>query len=186
FSNKLGYYYAQSKEIGEAAVRNSGLDFTIVRPTIVIAKGSPLFERLSMLARLPVIPMFGDGTKTIQPIYIGDLVECLLYILRDDVFCNETYELGGPEAITLENFVKAIRHVSLGKRSIVVHVPLKAVMGVISIFDKYFHSLLPVSAGQLSVFDNDGSIRPNRVFSALVSEMRTVDEMLQLVIEDAK
>ncbi len=58
FKNKYRYFYAQSKVQAENYVKNSGLDYTILRPTMIMGKGSPVFQGLARLALLPVIPVF--------------------------------------------------------------------------------------------------------------------------------
>ena len=82
------YYYAQSKQAAENIVKESGLNYTILRPTIVIGKESPILRSLEKLAKMPVIPIFGTGTSQIQPIYIEDLVDCILYIINENNFMN--------------------------------------------------------------------------------------------------
>lgn len=185
FPNKLRYYYAQSKELGEYAVKSSGLKFTIVRPTIVIDKDAAIWKGLSKLAKLPVVFIFGDGTTKIQPIYVGDLVNCLLSIVRENIFSNETFELGGPEEITFENFLKKIHYVCYGKDPWVTHIPIRPLIRFLSILEKYLSAVLPVSVGQLSAFSNDGTIQSNRLHDQYVSRMKTVDEMLRLVTSSA-
>ncbi len=184
FPDKTRYYYAQSKEQGEDAVKTSRLNYVIVRPTIVIGKGALIWKTLSNLARKPVLLMLGEGTARIQPIYIDDLTNCLLTILHENLFANEIFEIGGPEKITFEHFLKKIHHFYYGKEPSVVHVPLKPVVSVLSFFEKFFNSTLPVSVGQLSAFSNDGTIEMNKLFSLSVSHMRSVNSMLKQVISN--
>jgi len=185
FADKSRYYYAQSKELGEHAVRNSGLNYIIVRPTIVIGKDAAIWKSLSSLARAPITPIFGDGTTKIQPIYVGDLIDCLLSIVYENAFTNETFELGGPDEITFENFLRRIHYLSYGKEPWVIHIPLKLLTSVLSTLEKGLYSLLPVTAGQLSAFSHDGTIQMNRIVRRHLSQMKGVDEMLRLVIGNA-
>ena len=185
FKDKSRYYYAQSKELAEHAVASSGLNYTIVRPTIVIGKDSAVWKNLSKLAKVPITPMFGDGRTKIQPIYIEDLVDCLLLILRENIFSNEIIELGGPEEISFENFLIQIRYMCYGKKSFVVHIPIRQFMTFIAFFEKRFYSILPINVGQLYAFRNDGTIEMNKIFGRQVSRMKKVNEMLKLVISNA-
>src|SRR5688572_3274827 len=61
FSDRRFYPYAASKIAAEALVRASSLRSTIVRPTMIFGEGSPIQASLEKLARLPLIPVFGDG-----------------------------------------------------------------------------------------------------------------------------
>ncbi len=182
FSEKARYYYAQSKEQGEQAVKKSRLRYAIVRPTIVIGKEADIWKTLSSLARKPVLLMFGDGTTKIQPIYIDDLINCLLVILNENLFSNETFELGGPEKVTFELFLKKIHHLYHQKDPSVVHLPLKPILSVLSFIEDRFRSTLPVSTGQFAAFNNDGTIEVNRIFNQSAPHMKSVDAMLKQVM----
>ena len=80
------YYYAQSKLRAEEIVRVCGLDFTILRPTIVIGEDGTSWQSLAKLARKPVIGIFGDGSPKIQPILVDDLVHCILTVIKEKIF----------------------------------------------------------------------------------------------------
>jgi nucleoside-diphosphate-sugar epimerase len=185
FSDKTRYYYAQSKQQGEQAVRNSGLNYAIVRPTIVIGKEAVIWKTLSNLARKPVLLMLGDGTARIQPIYIEDLVNCLLTILNSNYFSNEVFELGGPEEITFEHLLRRIHQLYHAKEPSVIHIPLRLLSATLSFLEKRFYSVLPINAGQLSAFNNDGTIEMNRLFRVAAPQMRNVDSMLEQIVPSA-
>ena len=182
FPDISSYYYAQSKKQGEDALRSSTLNYTIVRPAIVIGQGSPILESLSKLARAPVIPIFGDGTTKIQPIYVNDLADCLLHILKGNIFQNETFDLGGPEVITIEDFIKKIHQGYSKERPRTIHIPLGLLIPLLSHLEKYFYSFLPFTIGQLSSFRYDGTIGENRLYLKLLPGMQGVDKMLELSI----
>ena len=184
FPEKSQYYYAQSKERAENAVRTSQLNYAIVRPTIVIGKEAMIWKRLSSLARKPVLLMLGDGTARIQPIYITDLIDCLMTILESNCFSNEVFELGGPEEITIEHLLKRIHCVYHGKEPSVVHIPLKLLVAVVSVLEKRFSAALPINAGQLSAFTNDGTVEINRLFNIAAPRMKNVKSMLEQVVSN--
>src|SRR5262249_52225695 len=68
------YPYAQSKARAEALVRVSGIPHIIIRPTVVIGSGSPIWRTLSSIAKLPVVPLPNGGRAQLQPIEVDDLV----------------------------------------------------------------------------------------------------------------
>ena len=177
------YYYAQSKKQGEDALRSSTLNYTIIRPAIVLGKGSPILESLSKLARAPIIPIFGEGTSKIQPIYVDDLVDCLLYIINNNLFLKETFDLGGPDVLAIEDFIKKIHQTRYPKRPWTIHIPLKLIIPFLSFLEKYFYSSLPFTVGQLSSFRYDGTVEENRLFLMHLSKMKNVDEMLKRVLD---
>lgn len=180
------YYYAQSKQQAEDAVKDSGLNFTIVRPTIVIGEGSGTWRSLSKLAKGPVTFMFGDGKAKIQPIYVEDLVGILLSIVDEGIFHNETFEIGGPEEITIEEFIRRTRQIYYKKNTRVVHLPLGLLIPVLSLMEKPFYSLLPLNVGQLSSFRYDGTIEQNRLFARYLPQLKNVNEILRSVMSNGQ
>jgi len=186
YQDKSSYYYAQSKELAELAVKQSGLAYTIVRPTIVIGADSPVWESLSKLAKMPLLPVFGNGKSVIQPIYIDDLVSCLLTILDGGIFTNETIELGGPEQVTFENFLRAISRSYRGREPRTFHLPLAPFLFCLSMLEKHFYTILPLTVGQLSAFKNDSTIDGNHIFDQHRPRMKSIDEMVKMALEDRK
>lgn len=181
YSNRTGYDYAQSKAAAEEFVRASGLQYAIIRPTIVIGREGPAWQSLLRLAKIPVMLVFGNGKTRIQPIYIDDLIDCIQLILSEGLFANQTFELGGPEIISFDDFFRAIGRCYRRNQLLILHVPAKAVIPWLAIAEKRLHSYLPLSAGQLAVFNNDGTIEINDVFRRQAPHMNNVDEMLTQV-----
>lgn len=183
FHNKSKYYYAQSKVKAEEAVRNSRLRYAIVRPTIVIGRESKTWQSLHKLASAKIIPVFGDGTTKIQPIWVDDLVTFLLTIIDGDNFRDETLDLGGPEEITVECFLKRVHRVGSQAEPRVIHLPVGLIAGILSILEKPFGAFLPVTAGQLSSFRNDGTAQSNSLSAALSPRLKNIDEMLREIMD---
>jgi NADH dehydrogenase len=185
FQDKSRYHYAQSKELSEAAVKESALNYAILRPTMVIGREAPIWQRLSKLAMKPLVPMFGNGEARIQPIYIDDLVDCILFVIEKDAFQKETWDLGGPEILSFESFIKRIHQVYNRRNPAIIRLPLQPLMAIFSWIEKRFDSLLPFNVGQLSSFYQDGTIETNWLFEQHAAKMKTVDEMLELVTNHA-
>lgn len=180
YQDNANYPYARSKRQAEEALERSRLNYAIVRPTIVVGREGATWKMLSTLASLPLPLVPGTGAVPIQPIYIEDLVDCLLAILAGNRFTREVFELGGPEETTFESFIKRIRFYKYGKDAPVLHVPLRPVTTLLSLLEP----VAPIGAGQFSVWSNDGTIQPNQVFRAQAPCMKKIDEMLRQVIEN--
>jgi len=98
--------YIRAKGQAEEIVRESGLDWTIFRPSVVFGEGG---EFVSFTKRLkgmfapgvPLYPLPGGGKTRFQPIHVEDLVPMLVASLEADEHVGETYEVGGPEVLTL-------------------------------------------------------------------------------------
>lgn len=123
--------YALSKKEQEDTVRQSGVDFVILRPA------SPYGPRLldhrprreqSMhvlvraVKRSPLVPVIGNGAYTRQPLHVKDLSVVLERLIMRPVFKGETFDLGGPEVLTMDQIIEILSK-SAGKRVWPVHVP---------------------------------------------------------------
>jgi nucleoside-diphosphate-sugar epimerase len=174
------YPYARAKLAAEAAVSCSGLDYTIVRPTMIFGKGSPIMESFCRLAVLPVVPIFGTGLTRVQPIYVDDLIECLIsLVVQDGLASCETIDLGGPEVIPIELLLVKIRKELTGGRMKALHVPLAPVQAAMGALETFARSILPVTSGQLSTFRFDGVAEPNVVSEQHRARMSDVSHMLK-------
>jgi uncharacterized protein YbjT (DUF2867 family) len=118
-------YFAAKWEM-ERAVRESGLEHVIFRPSFVFGRDGgvlPTFIRLARLA--PVTPIIGPGTQRLQPIWVEDLAEYYARALTEPAAANRTFDLGGPEAVSWNEFWDRLKRV-LGVRRPSLHVPFGA------------------------------------------------------------
>jgi NADH dehydrogenase len=118
-------YFAAKWEM-ERAVKESGIDYVIFRSSFVFGKDGgalPTFIRLARLA--PVTPVVGSGTLRLQPIWVEDVAEYFARAVDLDAAANRTFELGGPDAPTWNEFWERLKRV-LGSRRPSIHVPVAA------------------------------------------------------------
>ena len=116
--------YHRTKWEAEEFVRQSGIPHTILRPSLIYGLGDGFTTRLSeMLKLVPVMPLIGSGKSRVQPVYIDDVVSCMVKAVTGDAFLNEIYEIGGPDQLTYEEVTKAIAE-AMGIKRTAVHVPL--------------------------------------------------------------
>jgi uncharacterized protein YbjT (DUF2867 family) len=116
--------YYRAKWETEEQVRASGLAHVIFRPSFVFGRDGGILPTFAKLARYaPVTPITGSGKQRIQPIWADDLAAYFgEAVSRDDV-AGETYELGGPDAVTWNEFWARLKRV-LGQRRPSVHIPM--------------------------------------------------------------
>jgi len=115
-------YFAAKWEM-ERAVHESGLDHVIFRPSFVFGRDGgvlPTFIRLARFA--PVTPIIGSGRQRLQPIWVEDLAEYYARAIDEPAATNRTFELGGPDAVSWNEFWERLKRV-LGVRRPSVHVP---------------------------------------------------------------
>jgi uncharacterized protein YbjT (DUF2867 family) len=116
--------YHRTKWEAEELVRQSGIPHTILRPSLIYGLGDGFTIRLSeMLKLVPVMPVIGSGKSRVQPVYIDDVVSCMVKAVAGDAFLNEIYEIGGPDLLTYEEVTKAIAE-AMGIKRPALHVPL--------------------------------------------------------------
>jgi uncharacterized protein YbjT (DUF2867 family) len=118
--------YGRSKAAGERAVRSSGLDWTIFRPSIVFGPGDGFVSLLAPIVRLNpgFIPVIGPGKTRFQPVSIGDVVRTFADALEKPETVGRSFELGGPEIFTLNDIYREIA-AAVGKPGkLLVHLPL--------------------------------------------------------------
>jgi NADH dehydrogenase len=121
-SKDAGPYFAAKWEM-ERAVKESGLEHVIFRPSFVFGPDGgvlPTFIRLARLA--PVTPIVGPGTQRLQPIWVEDLAQYYSRALTEPAATNRTFDLGGPEAVSWNELWELLKRV-LGVRRPSVHIP---------------------------------------------------------------
>jgi len=179
FPDKRDYPYARAKQQAERAVRESGLRFTIVRPTIVAGRGSPVMAGLGRLAGLPVLPLFGGGRGRIQPVHVADLAELMLDVLEADAFDGGVLEFGGRDVVTTEELLRSIRERLRGRRGPAVRLPVGPLLPLLRAAERVLGpGRLPVTAGQLCSLRFDGTAEDNPFRAARRESLRGVPEML--------
>ena len=176
-------HYARSKRMAEVAVEQSGVPHTIVRPTIVIGPGAAVYKSLERLARLPVVPVFGDGRVPVQPIWIGDLVARIWEIVQDSTAGDGVIELGGRDVLTIEDLIRRIARLVRGSEPRVAHLPAGLLRATLGTLECCLRPLLPLTAGQLAAFVNDGTARENALPARQQAGMMGIDEMLRLAAD---
>jgi uncharacterized protein YbjT (DUF2867 family) len=115
-------YYSAKWEM-EQAVLASGLEHVILRPSFVFGRDGGVLPMFVRMARyLPVTPIAGPGTQRLQPIWIDDLAEYYAQAVSLPAAAGRTFEVGGPDAPTWDEFWDRLKRV-LGARRPTVHVP---------------------------------------------------------------
>jgi NADH dehydrogenase len=116
--------YFHAKWVQEQTVKESGLAYVIFRPSFVFGRDGgilPTFKRLARVA--PVTPVIGTGRQRIQPIWVEDVGEYFAAAVDKPEAANREFDLGGPDAVTWNEFWDRLKRV-LGVRRPSVHVPM--------------------------------------------------------------
>ena len=113
----------RAKDMAEAAIRESGMEYAIVRPSWIYGAGDRSMNRFVTFVRwLPVVPVIGDGTTPVYPVYVKDVARCVAEAaLREDAK-DKALDLGGPERLTMDEIIRTVERV-LGRRRLLLHHP---------------------------------------------------------------
>ena len=135
--------YSVTKAAAEQAVRDSGLPFTIFRPSIILGPDGDFVRQMEELLKKPpgapfappFIPVPGSGQNRFQPLWIGDLMDCIIRCLTEPGTVNQTYELGGATQVTFDALLQAFeRHRGIKKP--LLHLPMPLMFAAASVFEK--------------------------------------------------
>jgi nucleoside-diphosphate-sugar epimerase len=176
YADRKFYHYAESKRLAETLVRESGLDWMILRPTMVFGSGSPVQRSLVRLASAPVGIVFGRGDVQVQPIHVSDLAAVVVALLARPAFGGSLVEAGGPEVTSLIELLRRMRRKARGTPGPFLQVPLRPVREALGLIDRPLWRFLPFTAGQLAAFANSCVARP--LPADLPSPKHRIDHML--------
>lgn len=179
FKKTHRYFYAHSKIEAESCVGSSGLNTTILRPTMIMGENSPVFQGLALLARLPVVPVFGNGKTMIQPLHVEDAAKAIIQILDHDHFHGERIEIGGSETLSIETFLKRIAAQGYHKNPPIIHLPMTPTVFGLSLLERIAYPLMPITVGQLATFRNDGRAADSALLRSLHPGMKTISQIIQ-------
>ena len=176
FGDQTKYWYAHSKARSEEVVAAAGVPQVVVRPTMILGAGAPLLESFSTLAKAPVMPVFGSGQVEVQPVWVDDVARCLLDLVAEERFEGEVLELGGPDTVTIEQLLFALR--GPDRKRHLVRLPLKPIRWVLGALEPVLLPVLPLTAGQLASFANEGTAAAHPWLDARRASMGGLDSML--------
>jgi NADH dehydrogenase len=152
-------YYRAKWEV-EQAVKGSGIDHVIFQPSFIFGRDGgiiPTFRKLVKLA--PVTPIIGTGTRRIQPIWVDDVAAIFDQALELQAATNETFQLGGPEAVTWNDFWARFKR-ALGVRRPSVHVPV-GLMKVNALVTERLPGDIPLTRDLLTMLEHEDNVLTN-------------------------
>ena len=153
-----GSRYHESKWEAEEIVRNSGLDYTIIKAGVVYGRGDHMLDHLShALHTFPIFGLVGLKEKSIRPLAVEDLVHVMRAALVDRRMKRQTIALRGPEEIYLSEAVRRVGEV-VGKRPLMIRMPILFHEGLASVCEWTMRVPL-VSIAQVRIL-SEGVVEP--------------------------
>jgi NADH dehydrogenase len=142
-------HYARSKAKAERIVGESGLDWTILEPSLQWGERDGFFNIVADLVRISpgVVPVPGDGTSRFQPIAVRDVATIVRLSLERPETIGRSYELGGPRYWTYREITREVC-TAMGKRRAIVPMPV-AFIRLVAGSSELVHIPFPVATDQL-------------------------------------
>jgi NADH dehydrogenase len=180
--------FLRSKLAGERALKASGADWSIVRPSLLDGEGGYGAKWLRFLARMPIHPLPADAIGRIAALDVRDLGEALAAIALqprdiDQGSASREFELGGDDRRTLGEYVAAIRRLGTDNKAWSLRVP-----GLLARAGSHLCDLLhwsPFSFGHWELLRHDNCPAPNRLPELLGRPPRTVGAREETMLKNA-
>lgn len=147
-----GYPAFKAKGIAEEYIRDGKTPYTIIRTSLVYGPEDHLTNNLVKLIRssVGIFPIPSSGRSVVQPVWVEDLVTCMIWALQNDDTLNQVYEIGGNEFFTLREIVEIIMEVTNNRRFLLPLSPIT--MRALTVFLEGIMPRFPVSSFWLDYF----------------------------------
>lgn len=154
--NDPRYGYFEAKWQAEQAVINSGIPWTIFRPSVIFGPGDEFINTLAKLVKAaPVIPVVGTGKSKFQPVSVSEVATAFVRALDDPSTEGHIYDLGGGKIYEYEDMLAVIA-AKLGMKKPMVKVPVALMKPVVSLSKPLPKALRPpVTSEQLKMLSID-------------------------------
>jgi uncharacterized protein YbjT (DUF2867 family) len=168
--------FTYSKWRGEEEVRQSSLDWTVLRAGLILGPGDHFIREIRRLARAPLVPLAGSGGTLLQPIAVWDVVASIASTLRSAASSRRTLDLAGPERLSYAELTKKAL-AALGRPRPVISIP-KAVLYLPVAFLAFVMKRPPLTPELLRLLSVPNISEYNATGELLGRTPLGVDEML--------
>jgi uncharacterized protein YbjT (DUF2867 family) len=170
-------YYKAKWEM-ERAVRESGLEYVIFRPSFVFGPDGGALQRFMRVARLsPVTPIVGSGRQRLQPIWVDDVAAHFAAAVDKPEAANRTFEIGGPDVVTWNEFWERLKRVR-GMRRPSIHVPTRLLRMQAVVLEQLPNP--PVTRDQLTMLEaGDNVVSNNEAVETFKLPLVPLDDQLR-------
>lgn len=179
--------YQRSKWQGEQVIKESGIPYTILRPTLIVGRqlgyrDSKLIKRYrEMISKKPVVPVIAGGHNRVQPIYIGDLVQAIIRCIFPSKWQRNAdgreLEVGGPDVVEMRQLLQMLMDVmEMRKPIIALPVPIAS---MVALYCENYQKVPTVSKDQVKLSLSDNVCTDNALASVLGIEPTPLEQALE-------
>ena len=149
----------RAKGRAERALRDSGLTYTILRPSLVYGPEDRVVNGIAKALRItPIMVVPGSGRQLMRPLLVDDLAACVALAIGGRGR-NGIFEIGGRDAMSFDDLVRLVMEI-IGRRRPLVHVPEALLLIAGAVAEKLPGALFSRDAVAFLVADNDCDIKP--------------------------
>ena len=183
---KLNSRSKSTRLAAEAAIQNSDLAYTILRPTMIYGSNRDrnMIRLIRWLQRLPVLPIFGNGNFLQQPVFVGDVARAIVQCLERPGTRGKSYNIAGKEAITYNEVVETISQ-RINRKIIKVYIPDKLVVKVLRGLEKIKFPF-PIKAEQVKRLNENKDFDYGEAQNDFGYQPLTFQEGIQAEIDQLK
>lgn len=177
--------YQATKWLAENEIRKSGLEYVILRPPLLFGRqvghrDSKLVRRYrELISTKKMVPLINGGKNKIQPLFIGDLVHaiCLALESKDQKVVNQALDIGGPQIMSLRQFVEELMEsMGLNKPIVSLH---PAIAGVLAAVCEKVQDVPTLSCDQVKLALADNICSDNALSNVLKVDLTPVKKGLE-------
>lgn len=155
--------YMQGRYLAEQMIKESGITWTIIQPSVLFGKDAPFIKGLADLIRTsPVVPLIGGGKIMFQPIYVEDVISVIIEVLRQpEPTANKTFTIGGPAYYSFTDIVTMLTR-AMRKKRIMAPAP-RSLVGVGAAIMEAALPRPPLTKAAMTLFTFDNTTAINSV-----------------------
>lgn len=156
--------YHQTKWAAEEAVRSSGLDWTVFRPSLIYGPGDGFVNLFAGMSRWsPVLPVIGRGTSLLQPVSVDCVARAFARALDSKAAVHQTYDLCGPDRLNLPQVLQTLLRITR-RRRVILRIPRALAWYPTAVLEWVFPRVLrrpsPLSRDQILMLEEDNVGNP--------------------------
>nr|MBN2278899.1 complex I NDUFA9 subunit family protein [candidate division Zixibacteria bacterium] len=176
-STTISKYY-QSKWAAEESIRNSDLEYTIFRPSVIFGEGDGFINTLiKSIRKSPLVPVIGDGYYRIQPVYIDDLTTIMVAAGKISKFSGETIEIGGPEILEYREILSILKKL-LNTKKRNIYLPMRLMKLMAAVLEKVLKPA-PITIDQLRMLEMGNICDNRRLYELFGNQLTGFEEGLK-------
>jgi NADH dehydrogenase len=173
--------YATSKLAAEQEVKSSGLDYMILRPSLVFkGRTGSLGKIIGYVQKLPFVPVFGNGKAKEQPIHLDELVALTIAAIKDFKPGLILYA-AGKKAMSFQQLIQTIGRI-MNKKARVLPIPAKPIHGMLKLLEKA--GIHPgVSSEQVAHMSEDLTADMRKTLRLYPIQLKSLEEHLKKIVQ---